>query len=148
MRTTPPRARARRRASWWPGPSSSCAYYGDVLGFALAFDYGSPPFYAEVERDGVRICIRHTDAPILDVARARQGDVILASFEVSDAKALYLEVQHVGATFAQALRTEPYGTRSFIVEDGDGNRILFFDAHGVKGEHRLQDVPGRTLGPT
>jgi uncharacterized glyoxalase superfamily protein PhnB len=127
---------------------TACAYYSDVLGFTVAFDYGSPPFYAEVERDGVRICIRHTDAPIVEPEHARREEVILASFEVTDAKALYLELQESGAVFAQTLRTEPYGTRGFIVEDPDGNRVAFFDAHGVKGEHRLQDVPGRILGPS
>jgi uncharacterized glyoxalase superfamily protein PhnB len=127
---------------------AACAYYVDVLGFTLAFDYGSPPFYAEVERDGVRMCIRHSDDPIVDPARAKREDLILASFEVTDAKALYLELQHTGAMFAQTLRTEPYGTRSFIIEDPDGNRILFFDAYGVKGEHQLQELPGRILGPS
>jgi uncharacterized glyoxalase superfamily protein PhnB len=126
---------------------AACAHYARVLGFSLAFDYGSPPFYAEVERDGVRLCIRHTDGAIVDPAQARREDVILASFEVTDAKSLYLELQDSGAAFAQTLRTEPYGTRSFIIEDPDGNRVAFFDAHGVKGEHRLQDVPGRVLGP-
>lgn len=127
---------------------AASAHYVEVLGFSLAFDYGSPPFYAEVERDGVRMCIRHTDDPIFDPAWARREDVILASFEVTDAKALYLELQEAGAAFSQTLRTEPYGTRSFIIEDPDGNRVAFFDAHGVKGEHRLQDVRGRILGPS
>jgi len=127
---------------------AACAYYTDALGFALAFDYGSPPFYAEVERDGVRMCIRHTDDPAVDPARARSEHLILASFEVTDAKALYLEFQRSGAAFSQALRSEPYGTRIFVTEDPDGNRIAFFDVHGVKGEHRLQDVPGRILGPS
>jgi catechol 2,3-dioxygenase-like lactoylglutathione lyase family enzyme len=127
---------------------AACAYYVDALGFTLAFDYGSPPFYAEVERDGVRLCVRHTDGPIVDQARAKREDVILASFEVTDAKALYLELQSTGAVFAQTLRTEPYGIRGFITEDPDGNRIEFFDAYGVKGAHRLQEVPGRILGPS
>ncbi len=126
---------------------AACAYYVDVLGFSLAFDYGSPPFYAEVERDAVRLCVRHTDDPMVDPAQAEREDVILASFEVTDAKALYLELQETGAEFAQTLRTEPYGTRDFIVTDPDGNRVAFFDVHGVKGENRLQDVPGRTAGP-
>jgi hypothetical protein len=30
---------------------------------------------------------------------------------------------------------------------GIRNRVLFFDARGVKGERRLQNVTGRTLGP-
>jgi uncharacterized glyoxalase superfamily protein PhnB len=106
---------------------AACAYYVDTLGFELAFDYGNPPFYAEVERDGVRLCVRHTDDPMIDPALAKREDIVVASFEVTDAKALYLEVQKAGAVFSQTLRTEPYGTRSFIVDDPYGNRVLFFD---------------------
>ncbi len=126
---------------------AACAHYVEVLGFTLAFDYGDPPFYAEVERDGVRLCIRHTDDPMVDPERARNEDVILASFEVTDAKALYLELRDKGAELSQTLRTQPYGIRDFVIQDPDGNRVAFFDVLGVKGEHRLQEVPGRMLGP-
>jgi uncharacterized glyoxalase superfamily protein PhnB len=142
----PPRILVARPFVFVRDVRAACAYYVDTLGFTLAFDYGSPPFYAEVERDGVRMCIRHTDDPIVDRAGAEREDVILASFEVTDAKALYLELQNAGAAFAQTLRSEPYGTRSFIIVDRDGNRVAFFDVYGVKGEHHLQDVPGRILG--
>src|SRR5262245_48212092 len=39
----------------------ACTYYVDTLGFQLAFTYGDPAFYAEVECNGLRLCIRHTD---------------------------------------------------------------------------------------
>jgi len=143
----PPRVLVARPFVFVRDVRAACDHYRGALGFTLAFDYGSPPFYAEVERDGVRLCIRHTDEAIVDRARAAREDVILASFEVTDAKALFLELRASGAAFAQALRTEPYGLRTFSVEDPDGNRIQFFDVHGVKGEHRLQDVPGRIAGP-
>jgi uncharacterized glyoxalase superfamily protein PhnB len=126
---------------------SALPYYLDTLGFTLAFAYGEPPFYAEVERDGVRLCLRYTREPLTEAARARQDDVVLASFEVTDARALYAELQERGAIFSQTLRVEPFGGRRFVVDDPDGNRILFFDVYGVKGEHHLQDVEGRTLTP-
>ncbi len=107
--------------------TAACAYYVAKLGFALAYDYGKPPFYAEVERDGVHVCIRQTDEPMIDPARARQEDVVLASFEVSDVGALYGELRERGAVFSQPLRIEPFGARSFIVDDLEGNRLLFFD---------------------
>jgi uncharacterized glyoxalase superfamily protein PhnB len=125
---------------------SACAHYVGTLGFRLVFDYGGPPFYAEVERDGVRLCIRYTRDARVDAAAARREDVVLASFEVTDAKALYAELQQTGALFSQTLHVEPYGTRSFIVEDPDGNRLLFFDSYGVRREHP-QDVAGRTHVP-
>ena len=127
--------------------SAACRYYTDTLGFEVAFAYGSPPYYAEVERDGVRVCIRYTRDALVDAARALREDVVLASFEVSDAKALCRELQERGAVFSQTLRVEPYGGRGFIVSDPDGNRLLFFDTYGVRGAHHLQDVAGRTLTP-
>jgi uncharacterized glyoxalase superfamily protein PhnB len=110
---------------------AACGYYVDTLGFSLAFDYGDPPFYAEVERDGVRLCLRHTDQAMIDPEHARREDVPVASFEVTDASSLFLELQEAGALFSQPLRSEPYGTRTFVVDDPCGNRLLFFDVHGV-----------------
>jgi uncharacterized glyoxalase superfamily protein PhnB len=48
-----------------------------------------------------------------------------ASITVDDAKWLFLEYQAAGVTFHQALRTEPWGARTFIVRDPDANLILF-----------------------
>jgi uncharacterized glyoxalase superfamily protein PhnB len=109
---------------------AACAYYVEALGFDLAFDYGRPPFYAEIERDGVRLCVRQTDDPLIDPALARREDIMVASLEVDDARALYQELQARGAVFSQKLRVEPYGTRGFVVDDPDGNRVLFFDSYG------------------
>ncbi len=107
--------------------ASALPYYVDTLGFRVEFAYGSPPFYAEVERDGVRLCLRYTREPLIDAERARREDVVLASFEVSDAPALYRELSDRGASFSQPLRIEPFGARSFVVDDPDGNRLMFFD---------------------
>jgi len=40
-------------------------------------------------------------------------------------KKLYLEFQAAGVEFFQQLRTEPWGARTFIVADPDGNLVLF-----------------------
>jgi hypothetical protein len=37
---------------------SSCDFYTSKLGFAVAFVYGDPPFYAQVERDCARLNLR------------------------------------------------------------------------------------------
>jgi hypothetical protein len=37
-------------------------HYRDVLGFAIGFEYGGPPFYAGVERDGQTLHL-HAGAP-------------------------------------------------------------------------------------
>ncbi len=105
----------------------ACDFYTDVLGFEVGFKYGEPPFYAEIERDGVQLCMRCTDAPVIDPELSRRAEIFAISIRVSDAKALFLEYQDAGATFSRALHTQPYAVREFIVDDPDGNRILFFD---------------------
>jgi uncharacterized glyoxalase superfamily protein PhnB len=40
-------------------------------------------------------------------------------------KRLFLEFQAAGVTFFQALRKEPWGAKTVIVKDPDGNLLLF-----------------------
>ena len=42
-------------------------------------------------------------------------------------KALFLAYKKAGIDFHQTLREEPWGLRSFIVRDPDGNLIAFGD---------------------
>ena len=129
----PPRVLVARPFLFVRDVHAACAHYVHKLGFTLAFDYGKPPFYAEIERDGVRVCIRHTDDPVVDPEQAaREGGVILASLEVSDAKALYEEFRNAGVVFTQTLTTQPYGARDFVVEDPFGNTLAFFDLSRAK----------------
>src|SRR3977135_253628 len=37
---------------------ASCDFFASKLGFAIAFPYGEPPFYAQVKRDGAQINLR------------------------------------------------------------------------------------------
>ena len=103
------------------------AFYVGKLGFAVAFAYGEPPFYAQIVRDGGRLNLRKIVAgPIFDSAfRAREPDVLSATLTVDDAKALFLEFQSADVAFHQSLRREPWGARTFIVRDPDENLILF-----------------------
>ena len=63
--------------------------------------------------------------PIIDPQLRDKEDLLSASITLDDAKPLYLEYQAAGVTFHQTLRTEPWGARTFIVRDPDGNLILF-----------------------
>lgn len=103
------------------------AFYRDRLGFAVAFAYGEPPFYAQLARDGGRLNLRKVGAgPVFDPSlREREGDVLAATLVVDDVKALFLEFQQGGVGFHQSLRREPWGARTFILADPDGNLILF-----------------------
>lgn len=105
--------------------AATCEFYKTKLGFSVAFTYGDPPFYAQVMRDGARLNLRCVADPVVDPARAVEEDLLAASITVRDVKALFLEFQAAEAEFHQNLRTEPWGARTFIVRDPDGNMILF-----------------------
>ena len=62
--------------------------------------------------------------PIIDPQLRDKEDLLSASI-TDDAKPLYLEYRAAGVAFHQTLRTEPWGARTFIVRDPDGNLILF-----------------------
>ena len=99
------------------------AYYTGKLGFQPLFLYGEPPFYAHVARDAAILAIRHVDRPVIDHGAGE--DLLSAFIEVSDANALHDSLRVAGATIWQAPRDEPWGMRSLIVTDPDGNLICF-----------------------
>ena len=113
--------------------AAALAFYGERLGFKTEFAYGEPPFYAQVIRDGVRLALKHADAPLFEALKpfqtAKDDEIIAASIALDRAKPLYLEYEAAGVRFHQPLRRESWGACSFMVEDPDGN-ILAFGGHG------------------
>ncbi len=107
---------------------ASSEFYARMLGFTVAFTYGDPPFYGQVVRDGARLNLRHVDTPVFDPARRESEGLLAATITLEDAKPLFLEYQEAGVEFVQPLRTEPWGARTFIVRDPDGNLLLFAGA--------------------
>ena len=105
--------------------TASCEFYARMLGFSVAFTYGEPPFYGQVVRDGARLNFRQVDDPVVDPKRRDADQLLAASITLEDAKPLFLEYQRAGVEFAQPLRTEPWGARTFVVRDPDGNLLLF-----------------------
>lgn len=75
--------------------TASCEFYVSRLGFTGVFAYGEPPFYGQVQRDS---------------AELRQQ---------------FLDFQSADVDFHQTLRHEPWGARTFVVRDPDGNLVLF-----------------------
>lgn len=107
---------------------TSCDFFTQKLGFSIVFVYGEPPFYAQVKRDSGLLNLKQMDAPVID-PQLRDREALLSSDmgvnTAEEIKALYLEFQAAGATFFQPLRAEPWGARTFIVKDPDGNLLLF-----------------------
>lgn len=106
--------------------AASCDFYVGRLGFEVAFIYGEPPFYAQVFRGAAKLNLRSVDMPAFSPDfRLREIDPLAATITLDDVKALFLEYKAADVPFHQTLRTEPWGARTFIVRDPDGNLIAF-----------------------
>lgn len=105
----------------------SCTFFHNLMGFEVRFRYGDPPFFAQIARGPVSFSIRQVDAYILEAQRTRRAEeeLLAAMVDSHDIKGLYQEYLDAGVPFFQELRTEPWGSRSFIVQDPDGNLIAF-----------------------
>ena len=107
---------------------SSCDFYTRKLGFAVKFVYGDPPYYAQVIRDNARLNLRLVFEPVFVAGVRRREGLLSASITVATAneiKELFLRYQAAGVSFHQGLKKEPWGARTFIVSDPDGNLLLF-----------------------
>jgi catechol 2,3-dioxygenase-like lactoylglutathione lyase family enzyme len=107
---------------------ASCSFFTTKLGFAVDFTYGDPPFYGAVKRDNARLALRLVCEPVFAGDIRQREHLLSAAIEVDTAaeiKQLFLDFQTAGVKFHQTLRKEPWGAKNFIVEDPDGNLILF-----------------------
>jgi uncharacterized glyoxalase superfamily protein PhnB len=106
----------------------SCDFYREKLGFTVAFVYGDPPFYAQVTRDRAVLNLKAVGEPVFagDI-REREGllSATLTLASADEIKQLYLSYQAAGVRLGQTLKKEPWGARTFVVKDPDGNLILF-----------------------
>jgi uncharacterized glyoxalase superfamily protein PhnB len=107
---------------------SSCDFYTNQLGFAVGFVYGDPPFYGQVIRDQARLNLRLVCEPVFAGDIREREHLLSATLTVAttdEIKQLFLSYQAAGVRFHQTLKKEPWGARTFIVLDPDGNLILF-----------------------
>ena len=106
---------------------ASCEFFTAKLGFVVDFIYGDPPFYGQVTRDNARFALRLVHEPVFTDIREREH-LLLAAVTVAtgdEIKQLFLSYQAEGVRFHQTLKKEPWGARTFVVVDPDGNLILF-----------------------
>lgn len=106
----------------------SCEFFCKKLGFSLVFSYGSPPYYAQVGRDAARLNLRSVEEPVIDPTVRNREELLSASMTVATAdeiKLLFLEFQSAGVVFHQTLKRQPWGAKTFVVKDPDGNLLLF-----------------------
>lgn len=107
---------------------ASSGFFTEKLGFTVDFVYGDPPFYAQVSRDNAHLALRSMDEPVFAEGIREREELLSASITLASAEEieqLYATFQSLDAPMAQSLRTEPWGAKTFIVKDPDGNLILF-----------------------
>ncbi len=107
---------------------ASCDLFASKLGFEVAFVYGEPPFYAQVRRDNARLNLRLIREPVFVGDIRTREQLLSASITVDSAveiKQLFLDLQSAGVTFHQELKKEPWGAKTFVAVDLDGNLIQF-----------------------
>jgi catechol 2,3-dioxygenase-like lactoylglutathione lyase family enzyme len=106
---------------------ASCEFFTAKLGFVVDFIYGDPPFYGQVIRDNARFVLRLVHEPVFTDIREREHllSAAVTVATVDEIKQLFLSYQAEGVRFNQTLKKEPWGARTFVVLDPDGNHILF-----------------------
>jgi catechol 2,3-dioxygenase-like lactoylglutathione lyase family enzyme len=107
---------------------TSCDFFTQKLGFSIVFTYGEPPFYAQVKRDRALLNLKCVDYPVMDPALRDRESLLSADMGVDtheEIEQLFLELEAAGVTFFQMLKKEPWGAKTFIVKDPDGNLLLF-----------------------
>ena len=99
--------------------AASLAYYRDVLGFEVTFEYGAPLSYACLCRDEVAL-------HLLAAARTKRlpGQGGLCIF-VRDVDRIYAELTGRGARPINRPEDRDYGMRDFDIVDADGNQLTF-----------------------
>jgi catechol 2,3-dioxygenase-like lactoylglutathione lyase family enzyme len=99
--------------------SASLAYYRDVLGFAVTFEYGEPLSYVCLCRDEVALHLL-----VAAATKRLPGQGALCVF-VRDVDQIYAEVSARGARLLNRPEDRDYGMRDFDVVDADGNQLTF-----------------------
>jgi len=106
----------------------SLDFYTTKLGFTVDFAYGNPPYYGQVSRDNARLALRYVCEPVFtgDI-REREGllSAAITVASVDEIKELFGAYQTAEVPFQQQLKNEPWGAKTFVVQDPDGNLILF-----------------------
>ncbi len=107
---------------------NACAFYGQKLGFEIVLQYGDPPHFAIIQRDGARFALRLVCEPVFagDIrAREELLSASIALAEPSDTRDLFAAFDAVGVPFHRRLGSRPWGVIDFIVRDPDGNLLQF-----------------------
>ena len=87
------------------------------------------PDFAELHTGKATLAIGHSRTIALfggDIARAADNRTVIIEFLVTDVDALHRRLAEAGHEFVQSPTTMPWGNRSLLLRDPDGNLVNFF----------------------
>jgi len=102
------------------------AFYEKVTGRAAVRLH---PLFAELRAESGTLAIASSaTVPLLgeNAARAGANRSVIIDFLVDDVDAVYLALQDVADIFVNTPTTMPWGNRSLLFRDPDGNLVNFF----------------------
>ena len=87
------------------------------------------PVFAELVLPGATLAIGHSDTVPLfgtDVAHAADNHTAIVEFQVEDLDAEYARLRPLVETWVQEPTTLPWGNRSMLIRDPDGNLVNLY----------------------
>ncbi|WP_030669362.1 VOC family protein [Streptomyces rimosus] len=102
------------------------AFYEDVTGVTAAW---STPEFAELRTPSGTLAIAGSRTVALfgeGTARAAANHTVITEFRVTDVDAEHRRLASLGRTFVQEPTTMPWGNRSLLLRDPDGNLVNLF----------------------
>lgn len=102
------------------------------------------PMFAELRTPSGTLAIASSaTVPLLgdDAAEARANRSVMVDFLVTDVDATYTALRGIVDVFVNQPTDMPWGNRSLLVRDPDGNLINFFTPTGAAAQRRFSEAP-------
>ncbi|GIG20658.1 glyoxalase [Cellulomonas chitinilytica] len=113
------------------------AFYEKVTGVAAVRLH---PLFAELRTESGTLALASSaTVPLLgeDAARSGANRSVILDFLVDDVDAVYLALQDVVDVFVNTPTTMPWGNRSLLFRDPDGNLVNVFTPTGTDARGRV-----------
>jgi predicted enzyme related to lactoylglutathione lyase len=113
-------------------------FYEHVTGFAAI---RPAPVFAEFVMPSCTLAIGHADTVGLPGVQAADNRSVIIEFRVDDVEAEHARLQSLVDTWVQEPTTMPWGNRSAVFRDPDGNFINLFAPVTAAAMERFKDRP-------
>ena len=103
--------------------AASIAFYTEILGFALEFQYGD--FYAGVRSGPYVLHLKLVDEKDPSIAYVDQEEHLHLYIQTPDVTVLAAELGRKGVTLVRGVRDTEWGTRECVAKDDQGHTLYF-----------------------